>query len=247
MKSIWLALSMIALANILALAGVIGWLGATDRLNADRVRRIRELLAKPAAVEAAEQQAQLVAQQEAVQQQLAADKLARPPIPASDRIAADQAESELSLQRMLRRQREIDDLGSQLLRRQDELDRREKELLGRIAAFEDQKRKYMEIEGAAQFQAALATLEGLKAREAKAMLESLMSKGASDEVIAYLARMDERKRAAIVSEFAKEQPSVAADLLERLRTRGVTAAGTADGAPRAEDPAADAADRRPAS
>lgn len=247
MRSVWLILSMIALANVLALAGVIGWLSASDRLNRDRITRIREMLAKPVAVEAAELEAQLVAQKQAADLADAAEKLALPPIPASDRIEADQAESELALQRMLRRQREIDDLGSQLLRRQDELDRREKDLLARIAQFEEQKRKYLEIEGTAQFQTALTTLEGLKAREAKAMLESLMSQGSHDEVIAYLARMDERKRSAIVSEFAKEVPSVAADLLERLRTRGVSAAGAADGASRAEEPAADVADSRPAS
>lgn len=247
MKSIWLILSMLALANILAIGGVLAWLSTTDRLNSERVTKIREMLAKPVAVEAEELAAQTVAHAQAVEKAAQEEKLARPPIPAADRIAADQADAELALQRMLRRQREIDDLGSQLLRRQDELDRREKELLDRIAAFETQKAKYMEIEGTAQFRTALATLEGLKAREAKATLEVLMTEGRGDEVIAYLAKMDERKRAAIMSEFAKEQPAVAADLLERLRTRGVSAAGAAGAGTRAEDTRPDAASSRPAS
>lgn len=247
MKSIWLILSMIALANILAIAGVVGWLSATDRLNRERVDRIRELLTKPVAVEVAELEALAVAQTKAQDDAVQAGKLAQPPVPAADRLAADQAEAELTLQRMLRRQREIDDLGSQLLRRQDELDRREQELQERIAAFDAQKAKYLAIEGTAQFQTALTTLEGLKAREAKATLEVLMTSGKDDEVIAYLAKMDERKRSAIMSEFAKEQPSVAADLLERLRTRGVTAAGAAEDSPRAEDPSTNAASSRTAS
>lgn len=247
MRSIWLILSMLALANILALGGVLSWLGATDRLNSERITKIREMLAKPAAVEAEELAAQAVAHTQAAEKAAEEEKLARPPIPAADRIAADQAEAELALQRMLRRQREIDDLGSQLLRRQDELDRREKELVDRIATFEAQKSKYLEIEGTAQFQTALTTLEGLKAREAKATLEVLMTDGRNDEVIAYLAKMDERKRSGIMSEFAKEQPAVAADLLERLRTRGVTAAGAAEDKPRAEDTRPDAASSRPAS
>ena len=247
MKSIWMILSMIALANILALAGFVGWLGATDRLNSERVMKLKEMFAKPIATEAAEQQAVLVAQTDAQQKAIEAEKLAQPPVPAAERLAQDRAAAELDTQRMLRRQREIDDLGSQLLRRQDELDRREKELVERIAAFDAQKKKYLEIEGAVQFQAALATLEGLKAREAKAMLEVMMTKGLNDEVIAYLAKMDEKKRSSIVSEFAKEQPSVAADLLERLRTRGVSTAETAAGSPRAEDAAADAPASSPAS
>jgi hypothetical protein len=247
MKTIWLVLSMIALANILALAGFVGWLAATERLNRERVEKLRELFAKPVGIEAAELEAMTVAQAMTRQQELAAEKLAQPPIPAADRLNQDRAEAELATQRMLRRQREIDDLGSQLLRRQDELDQREEELNLRIAAFESQKKKYLEIEGTAQFQTALATLEGLKAREAKSMLEVMMSEGLADEVIAYLAKMDERKRSAIVSEFAKERPTVAADLLERLRTRGVVTAEDAGESPRAGNSTADAVASSPGS
>jgi len=232
---------MIALANILALAGFVGWLSATDRLNRDRVEKVRSMFAKPVSIETAELQAAAIVEADANLQSAAAEKLVQPPIPAGDRLAQDRAETELATQRMLRRQREIDDLGSQLLRRQDELDRREKDLDERILAFDAQKKKYLEIEGTSQFQTALATLEGLKAREAKAMLESMMGQGLENEVIAYLAKMDEKKRSMIVSEFAKEQPSVAADLLERLRTRGVVTADTAADSLRARDATADAA------
>lgn len=246
MKNIWLVLSMIALANILALGGFVGWLSATDRLNRDRVEKVRALFAKPVKVEEAELLAVAVTQADAQKQAAAAEKLAEPPIPAADRLARDRAEAELTTQRMLRRQREIDDLGSQLLRRQDELDQREKALELKVAAFEAQKKKYLEIEGTAQFQTALATLEGLKAREAKAMLDSMMTQGLNDQVIAYLAKMDEKKRSSIVAEFAKERPVVAADLLERLRTRGVVAAEPAAVSPRAQDATANAAPASPA-
>ncbi len=245
MKSLWLVLSMIALANILALAGFVGWLSATDRLDRDRLEKLKAMLAKPIGVEAAEAQALAVSQAEAQRQAVAAEKLAQPPIAAAEKLARERADVELTTQRMLRRQREIDDLGSQLLRRQDELDRREKDLDDRIAAFERQKKKYLEIEGAAQFQTALSTLEGLKSRDAKAMLESMMGQGLQDEVISYLAKMDEKKRASIVSEFAKDRPQVAADLLERLRTRGVITAEAAAAAPRAKDSIADAAAGNP--
>lgn len=234
MKHIWLVLSMLALANVLALAGVLGWLKATDRLNGERVEKVRAIFAKPVGVEAAELQAIAVAQTASEEEAQRSEKLAQPPKPAAERIAEDRAAAELEMQQMLRRQREIDDLGSQLLRRQAELDRREEELEARVLAFEEQKKKYLEIEGAAQFKAALATLEGLKSREAKAMLEAMLGRNLEDEVTAYLTRMDERKRAGIIAEFAKEQPSLAAELLERLRTRGVT---DAEGAASASVPA----------
>ncbi len=247
MKSLWMIVSTIALANLLALAGFVGWLGVTGRLEGDRVERLRQMFARPVDAEAAEVLALIVADAAAKEHARQDEKLAVPPIPAADRLARDQAESELATQQMLRRQREIDDLGSQLLRRQDELDIREKALQTRIAAFDAQKQKYLEIEGAAQFQSALATLEGLKAKEAKATLEAMMSQGLNDEVIAYLAKMEERKRAGIVSEFAKEQPSVAAGLLERLRTRGVSTAASAAESPRAKDSATNANGSSPAS
>ena len=247
MKSIWLILSTIALANLLALAGFVGWLGATGRLEGDRVEKIRQIFAKPVAAEAAEAEAMTVADAAAKEQARQADKLAEPPVPAAERLAREQADAELATQRMLRRQREIDDLGSQLLRRQDELDQREKELDLRIAAFDARKQKFHEIEGTAQFQSALTTLEGLKAKEAKATLEAMMSRGLNDEVIAYLSKMDERKRSGIVSEFAKGQPAVAADLLERLRTRGVSTAESGVESPRAEDATTNAPGDAPAS
>lgn len=236
MKSVWMIISALALANVLAVGGLLGWLSATDRLNKDRVQRIREMLAKPMAVEEQERLAAEAAAKQQADDDARAIRLAAAPVPAAVQIATEREEAELAHQRMLRRQREIDDLGAQLVRRQDDLDQRERSLHQRIAAFEAEKQRYLEIEGAGQFRAALETLEGLKAKEAKALLGTMLEQGLGEQVVAYLSRMDDRKRSAIVSEFAREQPSLAADLLERLRTRGVATAS----APRtaaANDPA----------
>lgn len=233
MKSLWLIISALALANVLAVGGVVGWLAATDRLSKDRVHRIREMLAKPIAVEEQERLAAEAAAKQQAEDRARAIRLAAAPVPAAAQIAAERDEAELAHQRMLRRQREIDDLGAQLVRRQDDLDQRERALQQRIAAFEAEKQRYLEIEGAEQFRAALETLEGLKAKEAKALLGTMLDQGQGEQVVAYLSRMDDRKRSAIVSEFAREQPSLAADLLERLRTRGVA---TASAAPRSAVP-----------
>lgn len=233
MKNLWLIISALALANVLAVGGVVGWLAATDRLSRDRVHKIREMLAKPIAVEEQERLAAEAAAKQRAEDDARAIRLAAAPVPAAAQIAAERDEAELAHQRMLRRQREIDDLGAQLVRRQDDLDQRERALQQRIAAFEAEKQRYLEIEGAEQFRAALETLEGLKAKEAKALLGTMLEQGQGEQVVAYLSRMDDRKRSAIVSEFAREQPSLAADLLERLRTRGVA---TASAAPRTTAP-----------
>jgi hypothetical protein len=237
MKNLWLIISALALANVLAVGGVVGWLAATDRLSRDRVHKIREMLAKPVAVEEQERLAAEAAAKQRAEEEARAIRLAAAPVPASAQIAAERDEAELAHQRMLRRQREIDDLGAQLVRRQDDLDQRERALQQRIAAFEAEKQRYLEIEGAEQFRAALETLEGLKAKEAKALLGTMLEQGQGEQVVAYLSRMDDRKRSAIVSEFAREQPSLAADLLERLRTRGVATASAAQRTAAPNDPA----------
>ena len=165
MKSVWMIISALALANVLAVVGLLGWLSATDRLNKDRVQRVREMLAKPIAVEERERLAAEAAAKQQADDEARAIRLAAAPVPAAVQIAAEREEAELAHQRMLRRQREIDDLGAQLVRRQDDLDLRERALHQRIAAFEAEKQRYLEIEGAGS-SAALETLEGLKAKEA---------------------------------------------------------------------------------
>ena len=52
------------------------------------------------------------------------------------------------------------------------------------------------------------------------MLKSMLESRQAEQVIAYLTKMDETKRSKIIAEFVKDEPAVAADLLERMRTRG---------------------------
>jgi hypothetical protein len=79
----------------------------------------------------------------------------------------------------------------------------------------------METDGNKQFLVALATLEGQKPKDAKQVLKALLDVRETDQVVAYLAKMEEGKRSKVIAEFVKDSPAMAADLLERLRTRGV--------------------------
>ncbi len=45
MKRIWTIISILALANVLAIGGFVGWLQTSGRLNKDRMQRLRELFA----------------------------------------------------------------------------------------------------------------------------------------------------------------------------------------------------------
>lgn len=224
MKRIWTILSVLAVANVLALGGFVGWLVQSDRLNKERVQRVRTMLAQTISAEKAALDAETVKVEAAKAEAAAAEKLAQPPVPASQVIAASIQQQDADVQTTLRKQRELEDLRSSLLRLQANLEDREKALAQRETNFEDTKKRYAQIEGAEQFKTALTTLEGQKAKDAKSVLQSLLSIGQTEQVVAYLARMDEGKRSKVMAEFVKDSPSVAADLLERLRTRGAEAA-----------------------
>jgi hypothetical protein len=68
----------------------------------------------------------------------------------------------------------------------------------------------------------LSTLEALKPAQAKQTLQQLIDAGDSGrfQALGYLDQMDEGVRAKIMGEFVKEDPKLAAELLEELRTRG---------------------------
>lgn len=240
MKTIWTILGVVAVANLVALGLLVAWLVTGDRLDKERVERIRQMLSMTIAQEKQLAEAEAVESERARAEAEQAERMAKPPIPAAHVIEVARTNRDAELQIDLRRQRELEDLRSSLLRLQAGLEAREAALAERVEAFEESKRLYASIEGAEQFRAALATLEGQRPRDAKAVLQALLSIGQDEQVTAYLANMDEGRRAKVLAEFVKDSPQVAAELLERLRTRGVgTGRDAASGAVADAQPGSD--------
>ena len=104
----------------------------------------------------------------------------------------------------------------------------------------------------AQFRKAVKVLDGLKAQDAAGIITALIESGedglmsgeggpegaddAADEpglrlggvdrAVSYVNAMQERSRLKLMAELSADRPELAADLLERLRSRGVAAAQT---------------------
>ena len=230
MKTIRTIIVTMLIANMLALIGLGVWLKQSGRLNRERVDRVRAVFTKTIEQEEAEKAQATAKAEEQAKAQAAAIKLASAPLTAAEQISKQNDQEEAKLQSALRREREIEDLRSSLLRQKQALDDREKQLIAERASFEAEKKRYAEIEGAQQFKAALTTLEGQKPKDAKSVLRSMLDGQQVEQVVAYLSRMDEGKRTKIIAEFVKDEPTTAADLLERLRTRGSGLAGSAPGA-----------------
>jgi hypothetical protein len=237
MKTIWSIFSALAVGHLLAITGFGCWLVATERLDWDRAQAIREVMQETIPDQQAREQAereQAEAEAEAARAAQAEAEDNGIPLMADGVVQAKIEASEMDQQRLNRMRRLVADL--------QETVRIEREALVRdCEAFEQQKADYeaerqriAQIEGAEQFRTALTVYEGLRPAAAQNMLAELLAgageaKGSKDRgeelVVAYLNAMQERQRNKIMAEFEKEDPALAAGLLERLRTRGLPPGG----------------------
>ena len=231
MKSFWSLVTTLAIAHAIALAGVVAWLVFTGRLNLERVERIREMIGETIEEERARLETEAKASEDAQREANAAAAASVLPLGAADRVRLKLELSEIDRQQLLRMQREMRDLQLGLQRERDLLDRETEAFEQEKADFEAWRAQLMEIEGADQFKKTLATYEGMKSKDAKASLSALLDLGEKDQVVSYLSAMDERIRTKIITEFNREDPAVAADLLESIRTRAteMRAAGDPSG------------------
>ncbi|KAA0216642.1 MAG: hypothetical protein DYG94_08990 [Leptolyngbya sp. PLA3] len=220
MKRIWTVLSVLALANVVALGGFAGWLAQTGRLSIERLRQVREMFSETVAMEQSRLDAEAQALADA--EKAKSKELSGSARSASELVAMRLNATEVDLQRIERLRREVEDLQRMLQRDQASLDEQVVSFRKERDAFNAMRDRMREIEGGVQFKKSLAVLEGVRATEARDMLGTLLQEGSKEQVVSYLNAMDERARAKVLTEFIKAgQPDVAAELLESLRTRGI--------------------------
>ena len=102
MKSFWNIISFVAVVNLLVLLLFGGWLWKSDRLNVERARQIKDLLALTLQEEelvAAE--AALEAEREQEEQAMLA-RLQNPPLPSEEQVAGDMLVTDKTTVAMLR-------------------------------------------------------------------------------------------------------------------------------------------------
>ena len=139
MKRLWMILSVLAIANVLAFAGFVGWLVKGDRLDKARVEKIRTMLATTISAEKASAEEAVKQEEVAKTEAAAAERMAQPPVPAAQVIAVSQQAQDLDVQTTLRKQRELEDLRASLLRLQTNLEEREVALTKAREEFEETK------------------------------------------------------------------------------------------------------------
>lgn len=174
MKTLFNALAIIAIANLLALGGFVGWLKATDRLDVERARKAREMFTQTITAEkkADEVEAARLAEEKRLAE--AEAKAAKPPLTASERLAARIEATEMDLQRAERLRREVEDLQRRLVDG-------EAKLSAERAAFEAERQNFAaatqrqrDLARDAQFQKTLGVLQSLKSTDAVRVLMAMM-------------------------------------------------------------------------
>jgi hypothetical protein len=250
MKTIWTVLSVLAVANLIALAGLVGWLAKSDRLNMDRVRAVREAIVKPISQEKTEVEEKSKAEDAAKAQAAAEAKASKPPLTAAEKLQARIEATELDRQRIERLKREVADLQQRLAADRAELERERIALAAEKKQFEEESASTTVASSDAQFQKTLKVLVGQKPQQAVTLLMQMLAtpspttdlnmmplaNGATPvgmemaapainedgmaTVVGYLDAMADKPRGKIMEALTKTDPKLAADLLERLRKRG---------------------------
>lgn len=245
MKRLITVVSILAIINLLGILGAIGWLVATQRLDRERLDAVREILHQP--IPESLQDAEPT-ESDGTGEVAAISEDGLPPetdgaaLPDGPPLPAEQL---ISLQKDLERatefrQQRADREGtvltatSRLVFRQ--LDEERRKLETERDRFERRQAGIAALRGDEQFQAALSVLSSVKPADAQSMLQEIIEGRAGalsvddpagmtgmDRAVAYLDELDDMIRGKIMAEFVKASPTVAAELLERLRTFGLMA------------------------
>lgn len=224
MRTLWNTLSFLAVINLLGLTLFTAWLWQSGRLNADRLRSVRDLLA-PTVAEAAAAEAAALEQAQAEAQE--AQEVARrenPPLASARQIAYLDQDAELAAHSRRRLEASKEQLLEQLDRTMAQLDAKEQELAALRAEWDASTRTERERNSDVQFQKTVKLYESLDSKQAKGMLLDLVEAGNMDQAVAYLNAMSTRPATKIISELSSDvERPLATELLERLRTFGTLA------------------------
>ena len=223
MRAIWIILSTLALANMLALAVVVGWLASTDRLSRERIDAVREIFVQTAAQEEVNEADMVRQAEEAAVLAEVERKKGLPPLTAEQRLDLVREYADLIQQRTERTRRETQDLINTLMVQQSRLQQERVQLTAEREAFESMRAKITALEGSEQFQKALKIYQTIKPDVASAMLMELVNRNEIDQIVAYFNAMPPRTASRIITELKKNSSALAADLVERLRVHGIEA------------------------
>jgi hypothetical protein len=222
MKTLWNALSFLAIVHLLAILLFTLWLWQSSRLSGERVEAARALFAPTMA------QAELAAKEaerEAKERQRQAEDDARridPPVSSEVRMQQIARMEDIEQRAVRRMADERGMLFEQLEEATRRIDQREAALEAEKRAWRESVEAERQRRESEQFAKAVRQYESVPARQAKNMLLELVDSGETAQAVAYLDAMNARAASKVLAEFRTDaEIQLATELLERLRTLGV--------------------------
>ncbi|MEM8781670.1 MAG: hypothetical protein AAGE65_02345 [Planctomycetota bacterium] len=231
MRTIASVIVLLVAIHLLGVAAGFVWLSATNRLDRDRLEKIVDVFRLPV-----EQEAALIAERErneaealAVQQQLIRmEDVADGPQSLEDRLARKLEGDDFAMHRLARMQEESTAIEQRLAQDRAFVEAELRRLAEERRQFEAQREQHATKMQQDDFRRAVKTLEQLRGRQAKEMLQVLLERDQQDLVVDYLAAMNLRKSAGILKEFkGANEAAQAMEIVEALRQRGIQIADTA--------------------
>lgn len=219
MTRLWNICAFIALANLVALIGLLVWMATTGRIDSDRVDRVRALFAQPVEVERLADEAQRQAEELEREASLEAGSMVA--LPASSRWPIDSfTKIQMERQRMERRFRD------QLQRDSQEILQAEQQLNAERNAFELKKAEYELMQQqarvqqeSADFKQAVKDLESMPSKSAKNLIVETCATGPEgiDLALRWMKGMRQGTRATIIASMkSEEELKLASSLLKSL-------------------------------
>ncbi|MEM9166994.1 MAG: hypothetical protein AAGB48_08205 [Planctomycetota bacterium] len=227
MKTVLRAIGILAVLHLLLIGSGAAWLLSSGRIDERRVAELRSIVVETVAARDARE---ATAAAQAAGEGDASD-VSLVPLTAEQQIDRKLRSSEADRQTIQRMRREVDDLRRSLQIERRELDEAVQAFRTERDAFEAERDQILEVEGDAQFQAAVLTLLSMQPKPASSLLLETIA-GQPDGLFlatSYLDALPPKRRAGIMEVIEKDDAALAADLLDRLRTRGVVASADGNG------------------
>ncbi|MCA9293664.1 MAG: hypothetical protein KDA20_07615 [Phycisphaerales bacterium] len=221
-RGLWNLVAALAIANVIGLVGFFGWLKASDRISGERVETVRAMFSKTIAEELRNKALEDAAKAAEERQLQETGRIGRIPLSAEDRVAIIREYEELTREHQQRMQRETQDLRDALAQDRAQLAQERADFLAMKDAFEKERALLAELEGAEQFGRTVKLYESVKPDAARSMMQALLDAGEKRQVVAYLNAMKPATATKIITAFQGDDPALAADLLEGIRTHGLS-------------------------
>lgn len=223
MRTLFTAIILVLIINVLALGALAGWLGSSGRLSKDRLRDavavFNHTIEEEAQLAAEAEQAELDAQAMA-ERELRMEQVAGGPVTPEARLASIQVVDEKRRALIERQKVEAEALKRQLDAQRRLIEQRIAELETKQQAFDQAIATKVDEMQREDFKEAIAMLEGIPPKQAKQVIQRWLNDGAQTQVVDYLSAMEERKAAKVLKEFKlPNEVAQAASLIEELRQR----------------------------